>query len=150
LRQQFTLAHWKEPEQPHWYYKLAETVRLFYDNHSDLTVRALCYLKSRSQFAFDFAPEINLLGFPGDSDKREMDIACIVDGDIVFGECKTEPLRPRHVNVFKTLIGMPIKTPSQIVFATTRDVSVPFREEAGRLGNSLILTRSDLYDGSGA
>ncbi|MFE5548504.1 hypothetical protein ACFQ71_32425 [Streptomyces sp. NPDC056534] len=146
LHQQFTVSHWREPALPHWYYRLAETVRLFYVNNSHLTALALFSLKARSKTAFHFVPEMDLVGFPGSSGKREMDIACILDGDVIFGECKTEPLQAKDVAKFVTLLGMPVKPPSKIVFATTRDVSDPFNAQAQKLGNAEILTGADLMD----
>lgn len=146
LRQQFTVGHWREPALPHWYYRLAETVRLFYVNNSHLTALALHSLKARSKTAFHFVPEMDLLGFPGSSGKREMDIACILDGEVIFGECKTEPLQTKDVAKFKTLQGMNVTPPARIVFATTRSVSGAFTAEAQKLRNAEILTENDLMD----
>ncbi|MGW7127326.1 hypothetical protein ACWGIA_03085 [Streptomyces bobili] len=146
LRQQFTVGHWREPALPHWYYRLAETVRLFYVHNSHLTALALHSLKARSKTAFHFVPEMDLVGFPGSSGKREMDIACVLDGEVIFGECKTEPLQTKDVAKFKTLRGMNVTPPTKIVFATTRPVSDAFTAEAQKLGNAEILTENDLMD----
>src|SRR5260370_10374905 len=119
FRQQFTLTHWKQPTEPHWYYRLTETVYQFYSNNSHLTVQALYRLKIESRIAFHYVPEIDLLGFPAPGKKRELDIACIVDGKIIVGECKTEPLRVKDVAKFATMLRMLGKRPDRIVFATT-------------------------------
>ncbi|WP_455362486.1 hypothetical protein [Streptomyces sp. SYSU K21746] len=146
LRQQFTVGHWREPALPHWYYRLAETVRLFYVHNSHVTALALHSLKARSKTAFHFVPEMDLVGFPGSSGKREMDIACILDGEVIFGECKTEPLQAKDIAKFKTLRGMSVTPPTKIVFATTRPVTDAFKAQAQKLGNAEILTERDLMD----
>ncbi|WP_157978808.1 hypothetical protein [Nocardia aurea] len=147
--QQFTKWHWKEPAQPHWYYKLAETIYQFYINNSDLVAQVLYKLKSESKRAFHFAPEIDLVGFPTpgkNSKSREMDVACILDGQLIFGECKTESLKLNTVDKFDTLVGMPIKNPARVVFATTKAVSSDFKERVATLPQAQILTYEMLYD----
>ncbi|GAB2689543.1 hypothetical protein [Nocardia thraciensis] len=148
-RQQFTQRHWKMPVQPHWYYRLAETVYQFYLNNSDLVAQVLYRLSKESKKSFHFAPEINLVGFPAegkDSKGREMDVACILDGQIIFGECKTEPLKSDALAKFETLVGMPIKSPARIVFASTKKVSADFRTRASIFPQAEIVTREALYE----
>ncbi|MFJ8097841.1 hypothetical protein [Streptomyces griseofuscus] len=111
-----------------------------------MTALALHSLKARSKTAFHFVPEMDLVGFPGSSGKREMDIACILDGEVIFGECKTEPLQARDIAKFKTLRGMRVTPPTKIVFATTRPVTDAFKAQAQKLGNAEILTERDLMD----
>jgi hypothetical protein len=145
--QQFTLAHWKQPVEPYWYYRLAETVYQFYLNNSHLTAQTLYKLKSESRQAFHYAPEIDLIGFPGPGAKRELDIACVLDGQIVIGECKTEPLQGREVSKFESLLRKLGKSPSRVVFATTHQyVSDEFISRITGLRNSEVLTFGDLYD----
>lgn len=148
FRQQFTQSHWKNGlVEPHWCYRLAETVYQFYHKNSHLTAQVLYKLKSESRTAFHYAPEIDLIGFPNlGGDQREMDVACILDGEIVFGECKTESLKVKDVEKFETLVDMPIKNPARIVFATTRGVSAEVKARISILPNAEIFTRSDLYD----
>ncbi|MBT2507090.1 hypothetical protein J7I98_14570 [Streptomyces sp. ISL-98] len=146
LRQQFTREHWRSPFVPHWYYRLAETVYQFYRNNSHLTAQVLYKLKSESQTAFHYAPEIDLVNFPRKGKSREMDVACIQDGAIIFGECKTQPLHPDDAEKFETLVGMPLKNPARIIFATTQPVSEQFKARMSGLPNAEILTRGDLYD----
>lgn len=146
LRQQFTREHWRNPVVPHWYYRLAETVYQFYRNNSHLTAQVLYKLKSESKTAFHYAPELDLVNFPRKGKSREMDVACIQDGSIIFGECKTQPLHPNDVEKFETLVGMPLKNPARIIFATTQPVSEQFKARMSSLPNAEILTRGDLYD----
>lgn len=147
LRQQFTLFHWKQPVEARWYYKLAETIYQFYSNNSHLTVQALRHLKSQSRAAFHYVPEIELLDFPQAGRKREFDIACILDGEAVLGECKTGALEPRDVSKFETLIGRHVKPPRRIVFATSlRSVSGAFKSRISTLPGAEVLTRGDMYD----
>jgi hypothetical protein len=147
FRQQFTLAHWKQPTEPHWYYRLVETIYQFYKNNSHVTVQMLYKLKQQSKAAFHYAPEIDLMGFPAPGEKREIDIACILDGHIIIGECKTEPLRPKHVAKFEDLLKKLRKRPDRIVFATSLpSVSPEFKARMNRLPGSEVLTSADLYD----
>jgi hypothetical protein len=147
FRQQFTRVHWKNPEEPHWYYKLAETVYQFYKNDSHLTVQTLYKLKSQTKFAFHYLPEIDLHGFPAPGEKREIDVACVADGRIILGECKTEQLKPSVAKTFEELVQVLGRHPDQIVFATTRaPVSDASKARIGGLPNSSILTFADLYD----
>jgi hypothetical protein len=147
FRQQFTLSHWKHPVEPHWYYRLAETVYQFYLHNSHLTAQVLYKLKDQAKSSFEYVPEIELLNFPDPGKKRELDIACIIDGKIVLGEGKTEALRPRDVGKFELLTERLGKRPDEIVFATNlRSVSRDFRVCIGELPGSRVLLFPDLYD----
>jgi hypothetical protein len=140
-------VHWKEPVEPHWYYKLAETIYQFYENNSHLTVQALYKLKAQSKFTFHYLPEIDLYGFPAAGEKRELDIACVLDGKIILGECKTEALRPKDAAKFETLLKMIGKRPDRIVFATTLpSVTDAFMSRISGLSHSEMLTFGDLYE----
>ncbi|WP_200300814.1 hypothetical protein [Streptomyces adelaidensis] len=147
FRQQFTQKHWKNGMvEPRWCYKLAETVYQFYEKNSHLTAQVLYKLKSQSTTAFHYAPEIDLLNFAGPGKSREMDVACILDGQIVFGECKTETLKLKDVEKFEALVRKHLKNPARIVFATTQSVSDDFKKRMSRLPNAELMVRSDLYD----
>jgi len=149
FQQQFTVTHWKQPVEPHWYYRLAETVYQFYLHNSHLTAQALWKLKSQSKLAFQFVPEIDLIGFPSQGKKRELDIACILDGQIIIGEGKTEDLHPRDADKFETLLKMLGKRPDCLVFATAQTkVSSAFRSRIATLPGAEILVFRDLYDRS--
>lgn len=147
LRQQFRLPHWKQPFEPHWYYKLAETVYQFYGHNSHLTAQALWKLKTRSKLAFQFVPEIELIGFPVQGKKKELDIACMLDGRIIIGEGKTEALHPKDADKFETLLQMLGKRPDGLIFATAQlSVSSAFKSRIARLPGTEILVFRDLYD----
>jgi hypothetical protein len=147
FQQQFTLDHWRQPLEPHWYYKLAETVYQFYLNNSHVTVQALFRLKSQSKLTFHYVPEIELLDFPAPGKKRELDIACILDGQIIIGEGKTDALRAKDVEKFDMLLKRLDKRPDQIVFATAlSSISSEFRARISGLPGSKVLVFADLYD----
>ncbi|WP_146103663.1 hypothetical protein [Nonomuraea solani] len=147
FQQQFTQKHWKNGMvEPRWCYKLAETVYQFYEKNSHLTAQVLYQLKSQSTTAFHYAPEIDLIDFDGPGNNREMDVAAIVDGQIVFGECKTETLKLRDIVKFEQLVKMPIKNPARIIFATTQKVSKDFEKKMALVPNAELMVRSDLYD----
>ncbi|MGW3287525.1 hypothetical protein ACWDR3_23115 [Streptomyces sp. NPDC001002] len=146
LNQQFTRGHWRSPVVPHWYYRLAETIYQFYRNNSHLTAQVLYKLKSESKVAFHYAPEIDLVNFPRRGKNREMDVACIVDGAIIFGECKTDSLKAEALEKFEVLAKMPLKNPARAIFATTQPVSDEFKEQMGRLPNAELMVRGDLYN----
>jgi hypothetical protein len=147
FRQLFTRQHWKHPIEPTWYYKLAETVYQFYEKNSHLTAQTLYHLKGRSKSAFHYAPEIDLIDFPVPGKQKELDVACILDGQIVVGECKTGDLQSGDVAKFKTLASKMLKQPAKVVFSTTEEsVTDAFAARAAQLGNSEILTFGDLYE----
>jgi hypothetical protein len=147
FQQQFTHAHWKHPIEPHWYYKLAETIYQFYENNSHLTVQALYKLKSTSKRAFHYVPEIELLNFPKTGDKKELDIACILDGVIIIGEAKTEALRARDVTKFEGLVNKFGHEPGRVVFATNKqEVSAEFQARISALPMAEVFTFADMYD----
>lgn len=147
FRQKFTQKHWKNGMvEPRWCYKLAETVYQFYEKNSHLTAQVLYKLKTQSTTAFHYAPEIDLIDFSGPGNDREVDVACIMDGQIVFGECKTETLKLKDVVKFEELAGMSIKNPARIVFATTQRVSEEFKKKMSGVPNAELMVYSDLYD----
>lgn len=143
-KQQFTKANWKMPEEPRWYYALAETVYQCQTHNSYLTILALDYLRKRSKESFHFLPEIDVINFPR-GERHEIDVACLLDGRIILGECKTEPLRPSHADKYEALAVALMRRPDEIVFATTREeVSEAFRLKVGRISGATILTGKDL------
>ncbi|MFJ6452663.1 hypothetical protein ACIQNV_39415 [Streptomyces hydrogenans] len=147
FQQKFTQRHWKNGMvEPRWCYKLAETVYQFYEKNSHLTAQVLYKLKSQSTRAFHYAPEIDLIDFSGPGESREMDVACILDGQIIFGECKTETLKLKDVVKFEQLTQMPIKNPARVIFATTKPVSDDFKKRMSQVPNAELMTLGDLYD----
>ncbi|MEV6831195.1 hypothetical protein [Amycolatopsis sp. NPDC051102] len=147
FRQQFKQAHWKEPIEPKWYYRLAETVYQFYVHNSHVTAQALYKLKMQSQSTFHYVPEIDLYNFEPSGKKRELDIACVVDGKLVVGECKTEPLQPKDAEKFEKMTRMLGRQPDRIVFATAlSSVTDTFKSRIAGLPQSEVWTYGDMYD----
>jgi len=147
FKQQFTLTHWKHPIEPYWYYRLAETVYQFYSHNSHLTAQVLYKLKARSKLAFHYVPEIELLGFPAPGKKRELDIACMLDGQIIIGEGKTAALKPEDAEKFEAILKRVGKRPDRIVFATALpSVSREFKARIDSLPGSEVLLFADLYE----
>jgi hypothetical protein len=145
-RQQFTKANWKMPDEPRWYYALAETVYQCYTHDSHLTILALNHLRQTSTQSFQYLPEIEVLNFPTEGEKHEIDIACQVDNRLVIGECKTEELKPSHTRKYEALANALRRRPDRVVFATSRqEVSEAFRLKANEIQGSSILTRGDLF-----
>jgi hypothetical protein len=145
LKQQFTKANWKSPDEPRWYYSLAETVYQCYTHNSYLTILVLDHLRQRAKTSFQYLPEIDVLNFPKPGEIHEIDVACLVDNRIFVGECKTEALKPTHTKKYETLATMLPRRPDGIVFATTHQaVSSAFQQAAAGIAGSLVLTGSEL------
>jgi hypothetical protein len=143
--QQFTKANWKSPEEPKWYYALAETVYQCYKHNSHLTILALDHLRARSKESFQYLPEIDVIDFPRQDERHEIDIACFVDNLIVIGECKTGELRANHVNKYEALARALPRRPDEIVFATSNTgVSEAFHARIDGMVGGSILTAKEL------
>ncbi|WP_409291133.1 hypothetical protein [Peribacillus sp. SCS-37] len=75
--------------EPKWYYKLNEMIYQAYYHNSLVPILSLNRLKSKSKKSFNYIPEVEIR-----KDKSslkpimEIDICCVVDGNIVIGECK--------------------------------------------------------------
>ncbi|MEV6416102.1 hypothetical protein [Kribbella sp. NPDC051718] len=146
LNQQFTRSHWKKPHEPQWYYKLAETVHQCFVHNSHLTIQVLHRLQQDSKEALHFTPEIDLIGYPPGS-KSEIDLACVMDGEIILGECKTETLRPSHVEKYVALASRLRKRPDRIIFATDSEkISGEFRDKIKGIPGMEVLAFADLFD----
>jgi hypothetical protein len=92
-------------------------------------------------------PEIELLNFPKTGDKKELDIACILDGVIIIGEAKTEALRARDVTKFEGLVNKFGHEPGRVVFATNKqEVSAEFQARISALPMAEVFTFADMYD----
>jgi hypothetical protein len=146
--QQFTKANWKSPEEPRWYYALAETAYQCYKHNSHLTILALDYLRARSKESFQYLPEIDVIDFPRPRERHEIDIACFVDNLIVIGECKSGELKPNHVNKYEALARALPRRPDEIVFATSSTgVSDAFQARIDGMAGGSILTAKELFGG---
>ncbi|WP_143832930.1 MULTISPECIES: hypothetical protein [Nocardiopsis] len=138
FQQKFTSQHWKHPVEPRWYYKLAETVYQFYQHNSDLPARVLYDFKQKSQ-TFHYSPEIELIGFPSPGEKKELDIACIADGKIIVGECKTQTMTKKDVARFELLTKSIKKLPDEILFVSTCEIPDRLRGRIAQIPNTKIV-----------
>ena len=144
-RQQFTKTNWKSPDEPRWYYALVETVYQCYTHNSYLTILTLDRSRRDSKFSFEYLPEMDVINFPVPGKSHEIDVLAMVDGHIVFGECKTESLKPSHTNKYEALAKVLTTTPHEIVFATShKEVSQAFRQKLEGIVGSGLFTGEDL------
>jgi hypothetical protein len=148
-RQQFTKTNWKSPDEPRWYYALVETVYQCYTHNSYLTILTLDHLRRDAKFSFDYLPETDVINFPVPGKNHEIDILAMVDGRIVLGECKTEPLKPSHTSKYEALAKVLAKAPNEVVFATSHEeVSPAFRQKLDQIVGGGLLTGKDLLGAS--
>jgi len=143
----------KSPKEPKWYYKLDEVFYQGLDNNMYVTVLTLNKLQKNCKRSFIYLPEIELSYIEnGDKKKKEIDICCICDGDIVIGECKKnnkiENTRKKEIDILKTIADIFLKLKAnKCIFST---YSNNWREETAKLiGNifhdfKLIYNNSDL------
>ena len=152
-KQMILKENWKHPDEPSWYYSLAETVYQFYDNNGHITLLALRHIKGDSK-NFQYLPEMELHELTDNGKKFEIDIACIKDGYIYLGEAKNRQLTStdlaRRGDLTKYLqlhVDMQPK-PHRIVFATNSGI-VPSTVRAqlkSSLGSSaMYVLHKDLY-----
>jgi hypothetical protein len=82
--------YWYAENEPGWFYKLDEIVYQFLRHNGYVTCLALDCLRARSEESFLYTGDLELIKSGSDSRKPEfeLDIAAIVDGDIVLGEAK--------------------------------------------------------------
>jgi len=88
---------------------------------------------------------MDVINFPAPGKTHEIDLVSIVDGRIVLGECKTEPLRPSHTDKYEALAKVLAIAPDEIVFATShKEVSEAFRQKLNEIVGGSLLTGNDL------
>ncbi|MGD6844698.1 hypothetical protein ACQCVH_19570 [Bacillus infantis] len=74
--------------QPIWFYKLNEMIYQAYSHNSLVPILTLARLKQTSS-TFQYIPEIKTRqDIASSKPTMEIDISCVVDGNIVIGECK--------------------------------------------------------------
>ncbi len=116
-RQLILKQSWKQPDEPSWYYSLAETVQQFYKSNSHITLLALRYIKGDSR-NFLYLPEVELRELRDNGDKLEIDIACIKDGKIYLGEAKNRKLASADLTKYINLDNLLTPKPHRLVFAS--------------------------------
>jgi hypothetical protein len=89
-RQIYTRDHWREPNEPQWYYQLDEIVYQAYTNDVHVPVLALNALRLKAQGSFIYLPEAELW-HRNKQDKPHMEIDMIFcsNGKLGIGEAKT-------------------------------------------------------------
>lgn len=119
--QVYQQENWKDPHEPKWYYKLDEPIYLGYENNMHVPVLTLRRLKKDSKGSFLFTPEIEFENENGE--KIELDIFCVVDGMLNFGECKinSEIFRKKTIEKYSSVLSKLKKQPDGLVFSSFAD-----------------------------
>lgn len=147
LHQPYSHKNWKSPAEPRWYYRLAETVHLFYKNSSHLTVLALDKLRQEAPDGFHYISETNILNPNSSKPKQEIDVLAIVRGEIILGECKDCPVIASDIRKYLTIFSQLNIKPSQFLLVTTeKDVTPAVRAELSKFKSHRVFVRADLYD----
>lgn len=147
LVQLFLHRNWRSPEEPRWYYRLAETVYLCYESHSYLTALTLDKLRQQSKEAFLYICETDVKNFPKQGAKNEIDILAISDGRLVLGECKARAPKAADLNKYQQLQSDLKLKPDKVILSTTETtISDGVRRKLDEMRNADVLLRSDLMD----
>ena len=77
------------PPEPRWHFKLDEVLFQGLKNNMHVTVLTLNKLLQGCKRSFIYIPEIEMFYNNDIKSKKEVDICCLCDGKIIFGECKT-------------------------------------------------------------
>lgn len=152
-KQMILKENWKHPDEPSWYYSLAETVYQFYHNNGHITLLALKHIKGDSK-NFQYLPEMELHELSENGKKFEIDIACIKDGCIYLGEAKNRQLsttdlsRNGDLMKYLRLHSEMQPKPHRIVLATNYGVvpsAIRTRLKSSLGSNTMYILRKDLY-----
>jgi hypothetical protein len=81
----------EEAREPTWYYSLSEVVYQALSNNSDVTAMAMDWLNRKAEKSFIFTAELELIrrGQEISSVNADIDVNCVVDGEIIVGEAKS-------------------------------------------------------------
>lgn len=138
--------NWKSPAEPRWYYRLAETIYLFYKNSSHLTVLALDKLRQEAPDGFHYISETNIMNPLSAKPKQEIDILATVRGDIVLGECKDCPVVASDVRKYLTIFSQLNIKPARFLLVTTeKSITPAVQAELNKFKNYELFVRKDLY-----
>lgn len=83
--QQYKHEHWRDPNEPSWYYDLNEVVYQFYSHNGLVPMLSLLALSKRGKESLLYIPETRLDGGAIGSGK-EIDFTVSIDGDLCLGE----------------------------------------------------------------
>ncbi|MBL8030827.1 MAG: hypothetical protein JNK33_00670 [Candidatus Doudnabacteria bacterium] len=146
FNQTYNHSNWKQPAEPKWYYRLAETVYLFYESSSHLTALALDKLRLEAPDEFHYESETNILNPQSEKPKQEIDILAISKGNIILGECKDCPVEPSDIRKYLTIFAQLNIQPTQFLLATTEQtVASTVQTELDKFKSHRLFTRDDLY-----
>lgn len=147
LTQPYSHKNWKSPAEPRWYYRLAETVYLFYESSSHLTALALDKLRSEAPEAFHYISETTINNLAINNSKKEIDVLAISNGNIILGECKDCAVVARDVRKYLTIFSRLNIQPYQFLLVTTEEsIDSSVQVELDKFKNHRLFTRKDLYD----
>ncbi|SRR6266481_204546 len=126
----YTRHHWKQPEEPSWFYKLDELIYLGHKHGMAVSLLALDYLRKRSENNFTFTTDREFWPVGGSKSNVETDFFCVMDGVFTVGEAKTDNSlgssaseEAAKITKYKHLVSA--LSVRQLVFATMRDVWKP-------------------------
>jgi hypothetical protein len=88
--QVYVSEHWREPNEPSWYYKLDEIVYQGYSHNMSVPALALYFLSQKKLESFLYSPELEFFDDNSDVPVAELDLFCIQDGILSIGEAKKE------------------------------------------------------------
>lgn len=152
-KQMILKESWKNPEEPSWYYSMAETTYQFYQNDGHITLLALRHIKGDSK-DFQYLPEMELHDISGNGKKFEIDIACVRNGYIYLGEAKNRKIltsdlgKKGDLYKYLRLYSDTQPKPYRIVLATNHGVvpsTVRSRLKLSLNSNVMYVLRKDLY-----
>ena len=134
-------------KEPQWFYKLDEVVYQGVSSNMDVPLLTLYSLKKKSKSSFLYIPEIELRKKP-DQEKPDMeiDLCCIVDGEIVIGEAKKTSIEPEEVKKYEGLTKVLKKYPDKVIFSSLKeDWGKPVKDSiTQKIKNTTFLFKADL------
>jgi hypothetical protein len=87
--QNYTAQSGRHPHEPSWFYKLDEIVYQMIAHNGEVTLMSLHALERRSVGSFLFAPELGIKEKGSKKPFMEIDICCVMDGQLMIGEAKS-------------------------------------------------------------
>ena len=147
----YKLQNWKEGPEPKWFYHLDEVVYQFYKSNSHVPVVTLAKLQRDAKVSFLYTPELLLKREPVEgitnskSGKIEIDICCIVDGQVVIGKSKIDTIERADIDKLKAFVDAQSKYPDQVLFSTFAETwSAYISEAVSQMPKTRILYGPDL------
>ena len=119
ISQRYTVQHWRDPEEPKWYYQLDEIVYQAFSNNFHVPVLTLRLLQDRAKSSFFYVPELEIrTDATSPKPDYELDVICCVDGKIIIGECKrrNKAVTKADLNKYKNVAD--VIRADKVVFST--------------------------------